>query len=323
MRQCTEPSTLIPLRYGCKTLILIGDPRQLPPTVLSNTTAAASSSAYAVSLFERLEQAGHEVFMLHIQYRMHPGTRRAAHRCSLILLAAIRAFPSKYFYLDKLIDSAEVMAWEQAEGAATLAVERTWLASFEPLSWIDTTHCRATEQLIGKSFTNPVEVDVVCSLLRGLHCSTRRNASLSIGIITPYRAQMKALQQMIAQQRVLTTTISPPAWHGSSSSSGGPVCPVPAAAEWWDRVEINTVDGFQGREKDIMILSTVRTNRAGGIGFLADERRLNVAVTRARRFCFVVGHSEGLGQCKSRAWAGLVRHCKERHVVIPANNHSS
>jgi senataxin len=70
--QTTEPSTLIPLRYGCRCLMLVGDPRQLPATVLS---PRAEQAGLGRSLFERLEAAGHEVVMLSVQYRMHPGNR--------------------------------------------------------------------------------------------------------------------------------------------------------------------------------------------------------------------------------------------------------
>jgi senataxin len=68
--QATEPSCLIPLRLGCRRLVLVGDPRQLPATVLSN---AAAHAGLGRSLFERLERADHEVVMLTVQYRMHPG----------------------------------------------------------------------------------------------------------------------------------------------------------------------------------------------------------------------------------------------------------
>lgn len=68
--QTTEPSCLIPLRLGCRRLVLVGDPRQLPATVLCKSAAVAGLGR---SLFERLERADHEVVMLTIQYRMHPG----------------------------------------------------------------------------------------------------------------------------------------------------------------------------------------------------------------------------------------------------------
>lgn len=70
--QTTEPSSLIPLRYGCEQLVLVGDPRQLPATVKS---LKARSLGLGVSLFERLEKIGHPVVMLNLQYRMHPGIK--------------------------------------------------------------------------------------------------------------------------------------------------------------------------------------------------------------------------------------------------------
>ncbi len=72
--QTTEPSTLIPLRCGCRQLVLVGDPRQLPATVLSSY---AQANGLGRSLFERLERAEHEVVMLTIQYRMHPGKQHS------------------------------------------------------------------------------------------------------------------------------------------------------------------------------------------------------------------------------------------------------
>jgi len=85
--QAVEPSTLIPLRYGCSNLILVGDPRQLPATIISPSVAKLG---YDLSLFERLERGGHRVIMLTVQYRMHP---------------KIRAFPSSQFYQGKLADA--------------------------------------------------------------------------------------------------------------------------------------------------------------------------------------------------------------------------
>lgn len=80
-----------------------------------------------------------------------------------------------------------------------------------------------------------------------------------------------------------------------------------------DRIEVSTVDGFQGQEKEIIIFSCVRTGgRKGGIGFLDDPRRLNVAITRAKCSLFMIGDAEGLQG--SRLWRELINDAKRRNL---------
>lgn len=82
-------------------------------------------------------------------------------------------------------------------------------------------------------------------------------------------------------------------------------------------MEINTVDAFQGREVDVLVLSTIRVSHGtnpGGIGFLADIRRMNVALTIAKQSLWIMGHAETLQ--KDTNWASLVRDAKERRLVI-------
>lgn len=103
-----------------------------------------------------------------------------------------------------------------------------------------------------------------------------------IGIIAPYAAQIKLithlLQTDIARQARFSKVLGLHRVHE-----------LPL-------IEVKTVDGFEGREKDVILFSTVRSNKTGQIGFLGDRRRLNVGLTRAKRGLFVVGNSETLSK---------------------------
>ncbi|XP_037087469.1 helicase sen1-like [Pollicipes pollicipes] len=108
----------------------------------------------------------------------------------------------------------------------------------------------------------------------------------SIGIITPYRKQRQLLLDKL-KQRALS-------------------------------VDVQTVDGFQGQERDIVVLSCVRSNGAGSLGFLDDRRRLNVALTRARCCLYVCGH---LGTLKAdQVWSHLIQDARERRMVVTVPN---
>ena len=105
-----------------------------------------------------------------------------------------------------------------------------------------------------------------------------------IGIITPYAAQAAEIRKVLRSRGV------PPV------------------------VEVRTVDGFQGREKEVILFSCVRANQRGRLGFLSDERRLNVGLTRARRGLFVVGCKRTLRNDPS--WAAFVNHCERLRCVL-------
>ena len=106
------------------------------------------------------------------------------------------------------------------------------------------------------------------------------NAGVSeedIGIISPYADQVKIIQEMTS-------------------------------------VEVKTVDGFQGREKEIIIISTVRSNENGNIGFLSDLRRLNVAITRAKRKLIIIGNKNTLKA--NPTYERLISFCEERNLLV-------
>ena len=121
----------------------------------------------------------------------------------------------------------------------------------------------------------------------------------TVAIITPYKAQKRLIQTL------LSTTSS--GGSGDKEEHGG--------SNGSSAFEVNTVDGFQGREKDCVVFSCVRDGLKGGIGFLADERRLNVAVTRARGMLAIVGHAEGIA-ARNDTWRALVGSVRARGRLL-------
>ncbi|CAK9154009.1 unnamed protein product [Ilex paraguariensis] len=274
--QALEPATLIPLQLlkskGTKC-IMVGDPKQLPATVLSNV---ASKYLYQCSMFERLQRAGHPVIMLMKQYRMHPEICR---------------FPSLHFYDSKLLNgdlmSSKAAPFHETEG----------LGPYVFFDVID------GQELRGKnsgalSLYNECEADAAVEVLQFFR---KRYPSEfvggRIGIITPYRCQLSLLRSRFSSA------------FGSSVTA---------------EMEFNTVDGFQGREVDILVLSTVRAAEPcssgprmnySNIGFVADARRMNVALTRAKVSLWILGNARTLQTNEN--WAALVGDAKERKLLIP------
>lgn len=253
--QAVEPSTLVPLSHGCRRLFLVGDPVQLPATVLSTR---AVKYGYGTSMFQRLQQAGYPIHMLRMQYRMH---------------SLIRQFPSREFYSDELQD---------APGVDDMT-RRPWHKErlFGPFFFFDVAKGRE-EQAGAGSWINKEEAELIVCLYRhlvALHPVLK--GTTRVAIISPYKQQVKLLREQF--KRVL-----------------GP--------EMMQNLDINTIDGFQGREKDVVIFSCVRADRRRGIGFVSDYRRMNVGITRARASMLVVGCAAVLRQDKH--WGNLVKHAR-------------
>lgn len=137
--------------------------------------------------------------------------------------------------------------------------------SFPVLAFIDTAGCdmEETKEEDSESLKNTGEADIVMAYVEKLTAAGMRPAD--IGVITPYAAQVTLLRSM------------------RSTDIGS-------------KLEISTVDGFQGREKEAIVISMVRSNASGEVGFLSDSRRMNVAVTRAKRHCVIIGDSETISK---------------------------
>lgn len=263
--QSIELSALIPLKYGCSKCILVGDPKQLPPTVLSREAARFQ---YEQSLFVRM-QANHQtdVHLLDTQYRMHP---------------EISVFPSNSFYDGKLLDG---------EGMATLRA-KPWHRSeiLGPYRFFDVQGAHQSAPR-GHSLINIAETKVALKLYERLTTDCHGyNFAGKVGIITPYKSQLRELRSRFAEI------------HGESIFS---------------KVEFNTTDAFQGRESEVIIFSCVRASATGGIGFLSDIRRMNVGITRAKSSLWVLGNSQSL--IKGEFWGRLVQDAKNRNRYTEGN----
>jgi regulator of nonsense transcripts 1 len=291
--QQTEPSSLVPLVKGCSKAILVGDHVQLRPTV--NQTALALD--FDVSLFERLYTSADgstvdgslRTLMLDTQYRMHP---------------KLCEFSSGEFYGGNLrsgIDSSARPLSGFRFPFPTAAVRRGTSApvesDYERAVFVD---CESREMLGQKSKENRGQAELcvdICRLLTSPPENSTGNDPAggaagtfhSIVVLTPYTRQAELLQRMLSR--------------------------IP------QKIEVSSIDGFQGREADIIVFVTVRSNEHRDIGFLKDMRRMNVALTRARTALIVVGNratlSQGTADEESSAmWRRLLGGLKEVKLDI-------
>ncbi|WP_210488780.1 AAA domain-containing protein [Rufibacter aurantiacus] len=255
--QALEPACWIPITRANR-VVLAGDHHQLPPTVKS---IAAERGGLARTLFEKcIERQPETAVMLTTQYRMHEH---------------IMGFSNGQFY------RGELQAHESVASATLPDVHPV----FQPgliVEFIDTAGCGFNDQTIGEgsSTANPEEADILIKHLVNLLMPYEPvgkdeelpERPLRIGIISPYRAQINYLNDQVEHQ------------------------PKLAAMQARRQLSVGTVDSFQGQERDIIYISMVRSNPEGEIGFLADIRRMNVAMTRAKKKMVIVGDSATLGQ---------------------------
>jgi len=271
--QASEIESLQPLQYGAKHAVLVGDPQQLPATVLSQNAAEA---LYERSLLERLESAGYPTIQLQEQFRMHP---------------EIREFPSNFFYEDKLFDSDSI-----AERSAPMYQQNDEVLKPYMLFHVS----GKQERNPSGSLSNDAEVDFVVALYDHLIKSdagpgVHGNRGYNVGIITPYRYQRDKIQAAMIEKYGHVG-------EGSQASN----------------VRIDTIDSFQGKERDVIILSCVRsgltkTKSKRSLGFVADVRRMNVAITRARRSLWIVGDMDCLRQ--DSTWLSLIENAIKRKRI--------
>ena len=261
--QALEAACWIPMRRVSR-VILAGDHCQLPPTIKS---LAAMHGGLDKTLMQRIAENHPEVVtLLRVQYRMNEQIMR---------------FSSDWFYGGKVESAPSVR-------------HRGILDYDNPIVWIDskdtlpspadentepeTVSNRYHEEFIGESFgrINKPEAELTLATLQELFDKIGRvrilEERIDVGIISPYRAQVQYLRQLIRRREYYKPYRS--------------------------LISVNTVDGFQGQERDIIIISLVRSNEQGQIGFLRDLRRMNVAITRARMKLIIIGDVETLTKHK-------------------------
>lgn len=270
--QALEAACWIPMRRASR-VILAGDHCQLPPTVKS---IAALRAGLGKTLMERIAENKPEVVtLLKIQYRMNDEIMR---------------FSSDWFYGGK-VESAPQIKY------------RSVLDYDHPITWIDTSNeenqitiegedapedsastassvsaanqnsdLNFKEQFVGESFgrINKAEAELTLLTLAEYFTkiSKRRvlEERIDVGIISPYRAQVQYLKKLIKKYEFFKP--------------------------YRRLISVNTVDGFQGQERDVILISLVRSNDEGQIGFLKDLRRMNVAMTRARMKLIILGNKD-------------------------------
>lgn len=270
--QALEAACWIPMRRASR-VILAGDHCQLPPTVKS---IAALRAGLGKTLMERIAENKPEVVtLLKIQYRMNEEIMR---------------FSSDWFY------------GGQVESAPQIKY-RSILDYDHPITWIDTSDeenqmtiegeaapedsastsssssaanqnsdLNFKEQFVGESYGRINKAEAELTLLTLAEYFTKigkqrvLSESIDVGIISPYRAQVQYLKKLIKKYEFFKP--------------------------YRRLISVNTVDGFQGQERDVILISLVRSNDEGQIGFLKDLRRMNVAMTRARMKLIILGNKD-------------------------------
>ncbi|KEP66738.1 UNVERIFIED_CONTAM: R3H domain-containing protein [Hammondia hammondi] len=320
----------IPLLYGHRA-VLAGDHCQLPPTIKSRK---AENGGLGVTLFERQMHAQHGPRisqLLDTQFRMHRkimgwsneqfyhGALRAADS------VASRLLEGKYPRLKdetehrgkrgeaNLGQRADSSLGTRAEGeletfATCVAPPFLWIDT-AGVSWLEEDNQEGDRSLLRQASTNSTALKLHASK------SNRGEAALlvkrlqdlvwnfgvkpeDICIITPYRQQVQLLRQYLRE-----AAEAAPALASGKEEGEARECETDSLRASFAHIPVNTVDGFQGKEGEVVAISLVRSNRKHEVGFLKDVRRLNVAVTRAKCHLLIVGDSETIANADNEAEA--------------------
>ena len=325
-----------------ESLLLVGDPQQLPATVKSTPAQALGLS---MSLFDRISLMGLKPMLLDTQYRMHPDI---CHFPSTAFYQGLlksypkpkdRPTPSGFLWPVETIPVCFIAVSGPENERRTLGsqISPPTISRVTPSSLSDTDEAvsEAKEALLatrGYSYCNPKEAEEIGHVLKALLSASSKRLPFSvagpeeIGVISPYNGQVRLLQQKLpillpslssgseSRPKPQRTTVGKARGRGEGRGSGGDDDDPDESS--LSSLEVKSVDGFQGREKEVIIFSAVRSNERGGVGFLSDYRRLNVAITRARRGLIVVGDPRTL--MRDKTWAAWLRWIQSKGLAVTA-----
>ncbi|KAL8770000.1 MAG: hypothetical protein Q9209_004247 [Squamulea sp. 1 TL-2023] len=275
--EVSEAQTITTLLPSIKHAIFIGDPLQLRPQInhssLSMETTYGAKYRLDESLFERMvmpsttETEPVPVSKLDLQRRMHPDVAQ-------LLRATL------YSYLKDHPSTSHLPV-------AGMAHRTFWLDHQEPE---DAPNPQSTGS---KSFSNAFECAMICELVRYL-LNTNDFGSGEIAILVPYSQQLACLKDKLTGTRACSIALSQ---KDKESLIDMGLLDESELSEFRTDVEVSpmvrlaTIDGFQGEEAKVIILSTVRSNLQDRVGFLQTTNRINVACSRARNGFYIVGNS--------------------------------
>jgi DNA polymerase alpha-associated DNA helicase A len=273
--QAMEPEALIPLakHFGPKTaLLVVGDTQQLGPTVKSQ--AHLVQSILGTSFLQRMLKSRPDKIVslrLNIQYRMH---------------ADIALFISRRYYGGGLSSHpttrrAKKLLLLGAPMSAVCIDTSSFCESAETRLQVSRNRRLFHEANDGTSFTNSGEAMLVNKILHTLLCENKVLKATEIAVITPYTAQTRLIRQRLGEMSPAMTTL----------------------------VDIDTIDAFQGSERSVVIIDLVRSEGTT-IGFIGDERRSNVAISRAKDLLIVVGNMTTMKSKRPNPWVDWMEHCE-------------
>ena len=310
--QCCEMECLLPIVHESRHVILIGDQKQLGPTILF---PRANLIGMNISLFERMIKLYPDNYMmLKKQYRMNP---------------EISKFPSDFFYDGKIKNSSK---HKENKYASRILKKFYWPKKDIPIMFINTNNKTTlkynltdkeiidkkspnndnyninniftSEKDIGKSYENELEAEITVKIINMLSSiKSFKNGKYDIGIITPYIGQKKLILEKL--------------YYYDNDDY-----------DYFNSniINIASVDSFQGKEKDFIIINTVRSNYKNYIGFLKDPRRLNVSLTRAKHGLIIIGdahclaNSNGEKDNKYCVWRYLIQYYQKIGVIVDYND---